>query len=404
MPKGKQNDTRQSPFSRRLSVLRKEKGLNMEKLAQAIAVSKSYISLLEAGERQPSREVVLKLAEVLFPGGNANARDELLILAGFAPVNSDAAAAYRDAVSTYEQSLSQHPEDFSTYLRLVYALIKAGRATQAQEKIQQGLQRFSEGVQLQALLSTLELSRGNYTAALLNQQTTLQSYQMHPDRENLGIREADLHFNLGAVYFLRGYDALGLFLAENQASAREAALADFAQAAAKFEAAMEMAPEDVFICDEYARLSFNQAFLMDETSSQPYWERTIANFKRVLISSQKQRLGQQTLMESGAFLAHAYTKSGRFAEAELTLGLLDSFNPGYWLVHYIEACFCSLVYGHDPQKNWLDRGLMALQSALNANGGNNPARAEARHDPDLNHLRQARKRDFARILNQGEEV
>lgn len=404
MPKGKQNEGIQSPFSRRLSVLRKEKGLNMEKLARSIAVSKSYISLLEAGERQPSREVVLKLAEVLFPGGNGNARDELLILAGFAPVNSDAAAAYRDAVATYEQSLSQHPEDFSTYLRLVYALIKAGRTAQAQEKIQQGLQLFSEGVQLQSLLSTLELSRGNYDAALLNQETALRSYEMHPAQAQLDIRAADFHFNLGAVYFLRGYDALGRFLAEKDEADRNTALADFAQAAAKFESAMAMAPDDVFICDEYARLSFNQAFLLDSQSSQVYWERTIHYFKRVLISPNKQQLGQQTLMESGAFLAHAYTKSGRFSEAELTLGLLDSFNPGYWLVHYIDACFCSLSYAHDPQKSWLDRGLKALQSAFEANSGNNPARAEARHDPDLNHLRQARKRDFARILNLGEEV
>lgn len=404
MPQGKQNTSSLSPFSRRLSVLRKEKGFNMEKLARAISVSKSYISLLEAGERQPSREVVLKLADVLFPEGSGHARDELLILAGFAPVNSDAAAAYRDAVSAYEQTLSQQPEDFSTYLRLVYALIKAGRSAQAQEKIQQGMQYFSEGVQLQALLSTLELNRGNYSAALLNQETALRSFELHPDPAALGMRTADLHFNLGAVYFLRGYEALGHFLADKQPATREAALADFALAAEKFEMAMEMAPDDVFICDEYARLSFNQAFLLDEKTSQPYWERTIAHFKRVLISPEKQHLGQQTLMESGAFLAHAYTKSGRFAEAELTLGLLDSFNPGYWLVHYIEACFCSLVYAHDPQKSWLDRGLKSLQAALAANGGNNPARAEALHDPDLEYLRKARKRDFARILNQGEDL
>jgi transcriptional regulator with XRE-family HTH domain len=404
VPKRKQNEAIQSPFSRRLSVLRKEKGLNMEKLAQAIAVSKSYISLLEAGERQPSREVVLKLAEVLFPEGNSNACDELLILAGFAPRNNDAAAAYRDAISTYEQSLIQMPQDFSTYLRLVFALIKAGRLTQAQEKIQQGLQLFSEGVQLQALLSSLELSRGNYAAALLNQETAIQTYEMHPERSNLGIRAADLHFNLGAIYFLRGYDSLGSFLAENKPEERQQALTNFAQAAEKFEYALKLCPEDVFICDEYARLSFNQAFLLDEVESKRYWERTIEGFKQVLISPDKQNLGQQTLLESGAFLAHAYAKSGRFDEAELTLGLLDSFNPGYWLTHYIEACFCSLHYGQDSQKKWLDRGLKALQTALKSNKGNNPTRSEARHDPDLNHLRNARKREFAQILNQGEEV
>ncbi|PIQ26574.1 hypothetical protein COW36_01590 [bacterium (Candidatus Blackallbacteria) CG17_big_fil_post_rev_8_21_14_2_50_48_46] len=395
-------DVIQSPFSRRLSALRKEKGLNMENLAKSIAVSKSYISLLEAGERQPSREVVLKLAEILFPEGNHNGRDELLILAGFAPLNSDAVAAYRDAISTYEQSLSQAPQNFKTYLRLVIALIKAGRTQQAQERIQQGLQLFQEGVQLQALLSSLELSRGNYQGALLNQETALRSYEMHPAPETLDIQPADLHFNLGAVYFLRGYAALARFLEAGQAQERSDALADFARAAEKFKLGLELAPDDVFMRDEQARLCFNQAFLMPPAEAEPYWEQTIQNFKRVLTSPHKQELGQQTLMESGAFLAHAYTKSGRFEEAELTLGLLDSFNPGYWLVYYIQACFFSLYYAVKKDKNLLDRGLEALKKAFSCDSGSAQARQEALHDPDLHPLRAARSREFARILNQGD--
>lgn len=373
----------------------------MEKLAQAIAVSKSYISLLEAGERQPSREVVLKLAETLFPEGNSNARDELLILAGFAPMSNDAAAAYRDAISIYEQSLSQNPEDFSTYLRLVYALIKAGRTSQAQERIQQGMQLFSQGVQLQALLSTLELNRGNYSEALFNQETALRSYALHPQPERINVRLSDLHFNLGAIYFIRGYESLGKFL-RGETSEKERALSDFSTAATQFEIALQLAPEDVFIRDEYARLSFNQAFLLESSEAVPYWERTIEQFRQVLISPHKQELSQQTLMESGAFLAHAYTKSNRFAEAELTLGLLESFNPSFWLVHYIQACFCSLRYAVQPDKTLLIRGLEALQRSVQHDPGKQVL-SEAIQDPDLQALRQARPRDFHRILKQGEK-
>lgn len=373
----------------------------MEKLAQAIAVSKSYISLLEAGERQPSREVVLKLAEALFPEGNSNARDELLILAGFAPINQDAVAAYCDAISIYEQSLSQNPQDFHTYLRLVYALIKAGRTQQAQEKIQQGMEIFSQAIQLQALLSTLELNRGNYREAIFHQETALRSYALHTQPEHLDIKLADLHFNLGAIYFVRGYEALRNFL-QGDVTAKAQALADFSTAATEFETALQLAPQDVFIRDEYARLSFNQAYLLEGAEAMPYWERTIAQFKQVLISPHKQELSQHTLMESGAFLAHAYTKSQRFAEAELTLGLLESFNPNFWLIHYIQACFCSLRYAVQPDKNLLTLGLEALQRAIDK-ASSHQVLTEAMHDPDLSALRTARPRDFKRIIQRGEK-
>ena len=165
----------------RLASLRKEKGLNMDSLAQQVCVSKSFISLLESGGRQPSRDVVLQLAKVLAETEADKLRDELLILAGFAPVNTRAIAAYQDAIAVYEQTLLTEPTNFKLYSRLIMALIKANRQAQAQERIQQGLQQFKDVVQLQSLLAQLELSKGNFDAALINQETALRQIARNPE-------------------------------------------------------------------------------------------------------------------------------------------------------------------------------------------------------------------------------
>lgn len=82
----KQNS--RGPFGERLQQLRKERGLTQVDLSQRGQLSKSYVSFLESGVRHPSREVVLRLAEVLDHNHNGGAlRDELLVLAGFSPEN-----------------------------------------------------------------------------------------------------------------------------------------------------------------------------------------------------------------------------------------------------------------------------------------------------------------------------
>ena len=48
----------------RIRQLRKEKGLTQIQLADIIYVSESYIALIESGKRNPSIEIVSKLADV----------------------------------------------------------------------------------------------------------------------------------------------------------------------------------------------------------------------------------------------------------------------------------------------------------------------------------------------------
>lgn len=393
MPKRKQTLNGKSPFSVRLASLRKEKGMNMDTLAKEVGVSKSYISLLESGGRQPSRDVVIQMASAFGGVESDSLRDELLILAGFAPVNTRAIAAYQDAIAVYEQTLTEDPDNFKLYSRLIMALIKAERQAQAQEKIQQGLQHFKDVVQLQSLLAQLELSKGNFEAALINQETALRQFEL--PGQSTQVQRADLIFNLGAIHFLQGYTALGDYLQDQLESQRQLALNHFELAGLRFEAALTEAPDDVYILDELARLRFNLAYLLQ---TPPAWQVTIQTYRQLLTSPLKHNLGSQPLMESAAFLAHAYTKNQDFDQAELTLGLLSAFNPSFWLVHYLEACLYSQRYEKLGQASDLELSLAALERALNTEA-HEQARAEALHDPDLSALRQHRKTELIKLLN-----
>lgn len=393
MPKRKQILEGKSPFSMRLASLRKEKGLNMDSLAQQVGVSKSYISLLESGGRQASRDVVLQLAKVLADSDADKLRDELLILAGFAPVNTRAIAAYQDAIAVYEQTLLTEPNNFKLYSRLIMALIKANRQAQAQERIQQGLLQFKDVVQLQSLLAQLELSKGNFDAALINQETALRQFDL--PGQSTQVSQSDLIFNLGAIHFLRGYEALGHYLQDHLETAKQDSLDYFAAAETHFVKALQLAPEDVYVLDELARLRFNQAYLRQSSEA---WQKTIQTYRQLLTSPLKHNLGSQPLMESAAFLAHAYTKNKEFDQAELTLGLLSAFNPGYWLVHYLEACLHSQRFEVQNNPMDLDSALAALTRAF-ASEGHEQARAEALNDPDLQALRTVRQAEFTKLLN-----
>lgn len=393
MPRRKARGEGKTPFSLRLQALRKDRRLNMDQLAQAVGVSKSFISLLESGGRQPSREVVLSLAAALIAADSDTAtqdklRDELLILAGFMPVNPRAVNAYRDTLQVYMQALAENPEDFRLFSRWILALIRAERQEEAYKHIQEGLQRFQETAYMQCLLAHLELSKGNYEAAVISQESALKHVQQKPVPY---LSEVDLIFNLGAIHFLMGHQHM-------REGEQELALQQYAQAIEMMEKALakdSLPAGDVYILDEYARLLFNRAYLTQMTSD---WEQTIAAYRRVIIHPQKSELGVNALRESAAFLAHAYTQKQDFASAELTLGLLSAFQADYWLVNYLQACLYTALHRHTQEGDWLDRALLALGNALQQSF--EAVSAEAVHDPDLAPLRQARPQDFRALFKE----
>ncbi len=67
-------------FGEKLRQLRLEKKVSMRTLAQKAAIDFSYISQIEHGKRQPSRDVIVRLARALKTDA-----DELLVVAGHLP-------------------------------------------------------------------------------------------------------------------------------------------------------------------------------------------------------------------------------------------------------------------------------------------------------------------------------
>lgn len=55
----------QQVFGKRVRELRKERGLSQVELAAKVGIDRSYMGFLERGERNPSLEVIAKIAEAL---------------------------------------------------------------------------------------------------------------------------------------------------------------------------------------------------------------------------------------------------------------------------------------------------------------------------------------------------
>lgn len=69
-------------FGNRLHELRQKKKLSMRALAEKAEVDFSYISQIEHGKKQPSKELVIRLARILRAD-----QDEFLIAAGHLPAD-----------------------------------------------------------------------------------------------------------------------------------------------------------------------------------------------------------------------------------------------------------------------------------------------------------------------------
>ncbi len=372
--------TQPTPFSERLLALRHKRGLSREEIGQRAEVSKTYIGMLESGERQPSRDLVLRLGQVFFPEGQQAAWDELLLLAGFSPINPLPPEQQPDAIERLEQAVAEQSDNFKAFSALIISQLKQGQHEQAQIRLQAGFSLFNERVKLQALLALLELSKGRCEDAITTQRFAISLFQQAPEREH-GIQLADLLLNLGTLHFLQAYEQLA---AEQPSEALES----FQQACEILKQAADLAPTDVYILDEYARACFNLALALPTAEAHPYWLNTITAFNKVLDLEAKRELGLPLLKEASAFLALAYAKAGQHSEAALSLRLLSSFCPHYWLLSYIEACCLCLAYIKDPDPQRLNKALLRLEQAAANEDPLNRTQTEAPLDPDLEPLRQ----------------
>lgn len=388
-----------SEFGSQLRQLRKQRKITMKTLADAVGVSESYISRLESGERHPDKDLILGLGEQLFPEGNPTALDQLLVAADYTPLNIDQFTGRDDLIQHFQSALEAQPDNFQLYNALVISLIKQGKHSQARQKIEAGLATYDDSIHLQVLMGAMELLEGHYDTALTYQQEAIAALKQHPEAaERLFLQPHNMLLNLGVIYFMQGYEALDRYLESRQKTDFETARAQLLQAVASLQEALQLAPDDIYILDEYARVCFNQADLQAAAGQSADYAPVIAAFEQVINSEQKYRLNYSDLLESTLFLIHAYAKAGDFASAETRIHLVESCLPNYWMVHYIKACLYSLRYHTDPQPDWIQRGLRALERALLIPETSNRSRSEAPHDPDLEYLRQQAPSQFKKLL------
>lgn len=88
----------ETPFAATLAELREARGLSQSRLAHESGFDHSYVSRLENGKREASRDTINTFAEVMDLSGRE--RDRLLIAGGFAP--SDPAALLADLPAVAE--------------------------------------------------------------------------------------------------------------------------------------------------------------------------------------------------------------------------------------------------------------------------------------------------------------
>ncbi|MBT9548131.1 MAG: helix-turn-helix transcriptional regulator [Candidatus Sericytochromatia bacterium] len=393
----------------RLTYLRKKQGYSMKTLADLTGISAAYICKMESGQRKPARDVMLRLVNSLLIESSQQERDELLLLAGFAPLHYRSFMGKADLIKLYQEALEAEPDNFKFFISLVMVLIRSGRFADAEVRIQKGIQTFDDQVQLQALLAALELAKGQFDTAIEYQRSALDYFKMAKRAESQTLALPDLLLSLGVIYFLKGESQLDQLnhgqIPSNQtvSGLSESAWETLSEAKKCFHQALKASPEDVYILDEYARVCYSLATLDNECSPSPLWKESASNFKKVICSPDKHNLGATHLLHSTSFWALALAKSQDYESAWLQLSVVEACIPDFWLVHYLKASYFCLRFQEDKlspkeKKLQLDLALKALEIVLKNEDPQNPSRTEALVDPDLNVLRQEKKLEFMNLM------
>lgn len=392
-----------------LADLRRQHKLTMQEFASRLNVSAAYICRLEAGERRPSRDFITHLALTFYPEGSGPEQDELLVAAGYTPLHFRRFIGRDDVIHVFERAIERDPENFKQFIELVLILIKSGRFEQAQQRIQQGMNFYDDQVRLQVLVAATELAKGNFELALQYQNEALKYFLLEADPTKLHLKQQDLHHTLGVTHFMKGYRHVDRYLMQESAAPlaqqeRQLAITHLVSARDQFAQALALDAEDVYTLDEYARTFFNLAYLEGENDPN-LWKETISAFEAVLYSDNKEILGYQNLLQSNAFLAHAYTQSGDMERSAHHIHVIEACLPNFWLIHYIKACFyskkMSLVESESQQSIFFhQKGLQALKKACAISDNGNRARSEAPLDPDLKVLRDYNPEAFAAVIKE----
>lgn len=395
-----------TPFTECIVSLRKAKGLTMTALSDSIGVTPSYVSLLEAGERQPSREIVLKIGQLFFSEEDTAALDDLLILAGLSPTRPNQSNQPQGLLAYYEDGLKENPHNFSLYLAMIRTLIHNAWPQLAEEKIYSGMKTFHQTQQLQTLMSHLQLSLQNFEAAHASQESALLLYlktlKEHEEQSDL----SDLYATQGLINFLWGMSYLKPYIQAIYSESNEKAQAfipkmhpKWVQACDAYQSALEKNPAKLELQDEYIRVLLKLADLSCTEQAALLWEKAIKGLIHLICSEGFNHLEAGRIREISVSLAYAYTKSGNFAEARKLIGILQAAYPNYWQVYYIKACHFALQYGPtDPNEALLDLALLALKKSLAFKYASVQIQEQIQTNLDLKNLHLHRSQEFSELL------
>lgn len=397
MSKKQGRDT--SSFGAQLRALRKRRKITMKKLAEQLSVSESYISRLESSERHPDKELILKMGTILFPEGNPAELDRLLIAADYTPVNLDRKTGHDDVVHHFQLMIEKNPENFRAYNALIILLIKQGNLSAAQQRIEAGLKQFASTVHLLVLQGALKLAEGNFELAISLQKAAIDAFSHEIDHANLHFKLSDLLYNLGDMYFAQGYAAIDTYLQSPSQAHYAFAKEKLEQASSVLQDALQQDEENILILDEYAKVSFNQAYLEESAGNKSSYTRAIEAFERVVHSEHKHLLNYSNLMESMLSLVHAHAKIGNFQVASQYIDIVECCLPNYWLVHYIKACVYSLKFATFSQETDYLWSMRSLERASLAKDAQNRTAQEAPYDPDLLPIRRHNTKAFDTLIH-----
>ena len=393
----------ETPFSVRIKELRQSEGLTMTALSQQIAVTPSYISLLEAGERQPSREIVLRLSKVFFSDEDVVNLDQLLVLAGLSPTRYDAAGNLQDRKAMYEAQIKQDPQNFRVYSGLIGLLLRKPEPAlaEAENMIHEGMKHFRDTWRLQQLMAQLQLCRQEYASALEIQRQSMEmcSKSGHDDHDL-----ADVYTNLGVIHSLWGSHYQREYFSEvsqgSKTKANEAqknAKKQFEEALKAFQNSLKLMPDDLFTLDEIARVQFNLADMSTGKKRDANWKATLNAYENLLRLDKLSELGHGTLLEINAWMMHSCTKAGHFFAARQLLNSFLSLHPDYWFGHYVKALHYGLgLEAGEYNSRSVPEAVKALQKA--AQLPNNQVLDYLSYDPDLTPLKEAAPKVFEELM------
>jgi transcriptional regulator with XRE-family HTH domain len=342
----------QKTFNQHAKSLRKQQGLTMSALARRIGVTPSYISLIESGVREPSRLVVLRMAEAFFGPHAQYQTDELLMMAGLSPICYAPRPVSAEEGPRYPQQRVQDPQNIQALLTQNRKLIRHQAYKTVEPQIFQSLKQFHQGLNFQLLMAQMQLCVGAHAMANSFLQDALEA-ATHTATPLTESEQAELQAHLGLTYLLWS----GVEPTAEQTEANQPTQDKLAQAEKHYQQALKLCPTDIQLQDEYAHVCFERA---ERQGLDPLnWQIAVNALDQVICSPQVEELDFYQRRETNTRLVWALGRAGQIRTAHLLLNLLRHYYPDYHPLQQLWGCV-EQVQSHSDHTQTFNQILNAL--------------------------------------------